>query len=136
MLICNSICCLFFIFYIFFFFKQKTAYEMRISDWSSDVCSSDLDTVRPSFPVGRTKCSAQVPCRVPQGCVCRYCAIGFMTRSVFDDPCWIAASLGGPCRCPSVAALPREVAGAARRRGDTTNAGNTDRKGPRLDSSD
>src|SRR3546814_5398161 len=30
------------IFIIFFFFKQKTAYEMRISDWSSDVCSSDL----------------------------------------------------------------------------------------------
>src|SRR3546814_10055937 len=28
----------------FFFFKQKTAYEMRISDWSSDVCSSDLLT--------------------------------------------------------------------------------------------
>src|SRR3546814_10013263 len=27
---------------MFFFFKQKTAYEMRISDWSSDVCSSDL----------------------------------------------------------------------------------------------
>src|SRR3546814_2307605 len=31
------VCCL-----VFFFFKQKTAYEMRISDWSSDVCSSDL----------------------------------------------------------------------------------------------
>src|SRR3546814_3673622 len=29
--------------YCFFFFKQKTAYEMRISDWSSDVCSSDLN---------------------------------------------------------------------------------------------
>src|SRR3546814_6847478 len=29
----------------FFFFKQKTAYEMRISDWSSDVCSSDLQIV-------------------------------------------------------------------------------------------
>src|SRR3546814_1485715 len=29
----------------FFFFKQKTAYEMRISDWSSDVCSSDLQYV-------------------------------------------------------------------------------------------
>src|SRR3546814_12602198 len=29
----------------FFFFKQKTAYEMRISDWSSDVCSSDLPLV-------------------------------------------------------------------------------------------
>src|SRR3546814_1623347 len=30
------------VFLYFFFFKQKTAYEMRISDWSSDVCSSDL----------------------------------------------------------------------------------------------
>src|SRR3546814_8906404 len=29
----------------FFFFKQKTAYEMRISDWSSDVCSSDLQVI-------------------------------------------------------------------------------------------
>src|SRR3546814_1558291 len=29
-------------FVVFFFFKQKTAYELRISDWSSDVCSSDL----------------------------------------------------------------------------------------------
>src|SRR3546814_7560234 len=29
---------------VFFFFKQKTAYEMRISDWSSDVCSSDLSS--------------------------------------------------------------------------------------------
>src|SRR3546814_12816049 len=32
--------------FYFFFFKQKTAYEMRISDWSSDVCSSDL-----GFPI-------------------------------------------------------------------------------------
>src|SRR3546814_2322870 len=31
-----------FVVLFFFFFKQKTAYEMRISDWSSDVCSSDL----------------------------------------------------------------------------------------------
>src|SRR3546814_1582419 len=33
-------------FWSFFFFKQKTAYEMRISDWSSDVCSSDLPRPR------------------------------------------------------------------------------------------
>src|SRR3546814_2251908 len=33
---------LIYVFVAFFFFKQKTAYEMRISDWSSDVCSSDL----------------------------------------------------------------------------------------------
>src|SRR3546814_1932820 len=31
--------------FFFFFFKQKTAYEMRISDWSSDVCSSDLPAI-------------------------------------------------------------------------------------------
>src|SRR3546814_7955416 len=34
--------CFTFLLLFFFFFKQKTAYEMRISDWSSDVCSSDL----------------------------------------------------------------------------------------------
>src|SRR3546814_8455313 len=33
-------------FIVFFFFKQKTAYDMRISDWSSDVCSSDLGMAR------------------------------------------------------------------------------------------
>src|SRR3546814_1565428 len=38
---CVSISCYWSVRY-FFFFKQKTAYEMRISDWSSDVCSSDL----------------------------------------------------------------------------------------------
>src|SRR3546814_5396367 len=37
------VCCLWwFVFWCVFFFKQNTAYEMRISDWSSDVCSSDL----------------------------------------------------------------------------------------------
>src|SRR3546814_3743922 len=34
------------LFVVIFFFKQKTAYEMRISDWSSDVCSSDLRATR------------------------------------------------------------------------------------------
>src|SRR3546814_3808551 len=41
----------------FFFFKQKTAYEMRISDWSSDVCSSDLfivSLVRVRVKIGKT----------------------------------------------------------------------------------
>src|SRR3546814_9939721 len=33
--------------FVVFFFKQKTAYEMRISDWSSDVCSSDLTSTPP-----------------------------------------------------------------------------------------
>src|SRR3546814_20472451 len=39
-------------FFLFFFFKQKTAYEMRISDWSSDACSSDLCCQRPAWLYG------------------------------------------------------------------------------------
>src|SRR3546814_2739325 len=35
---------------VVFFFKQKPAYEMRISDWSSDVCSSDLDAINRADP--------------------------------------------------------------------------------------
>src|SRR3546814_1425793 len=42
LLITHAINVIFAIYYSSFFFKQKTAYEMRISDWSSDVCSSDL----------------------------------------------------------------------------------------------
>src|SRR3546814_18317331 len=39
-------------FFLFFFFKQKTAYEMRISDWISDVCSSDLVCGAPNARAG------------------------------------------------------------------------------------
>src|SRR3546814_3126340 len=42
-------------FSVVFFFKQKTAYEMRISDWSSDVCSSDLNSVRRNLPRRRAR---------------------------------------------------------------------------------
>src|SRR3546814_10415304 len=44
---CSWLCCS-------FFFKQKTAYEMRISDWSSDVCSSDLPQPRPELALHET----------------------------------------------------------------------------------
>src|SRR3546814_6297135 len=53
---------MFFVFLVFvfccvcFFFKQKTAYEMRISDWSSDVCSSDLEAGFSVAPTIRTCC--------------------------------------------------------------------------------
>src|SRR3546814_7619704 len=58
----------------FFFFKQKTAYEMRISDWSSDVCSSDLlrfpwyggESAR--SPVSRRLCNTGRP--LPGPCAC------------------------------------------------------------------
>src|SRR3546814_13829044 len=64
----------------FFFFKQKTAYEMRISDWSSDVCSSDLPArlapagrqarfglaAAPSSPPSPPRGAAQLPRRTPR----------------------------------------------------------------------
>src|SRR3546814_2897072 len=51
------------ILYFFFFFKQKTAYEMRISDWSSDVCSSDLS---PDIDLARWEDIVRL-IRVPEG---------------------------------------------------------------------
>src|SRR3546814_12306786 len=44
---------------VVFFFKQKTAYEMRISDWSSDVCSSDLLATFPLLGSRNASCCAQ-----------------------------------------------------------------------------
>src|SRR3546814_3311997 len=44
-----------YVFCFFFFFKQKTAYEMRTSDWSSDVCSSDLAHALNHFGSGANK---------------------------------------------------------------------------------
>src|SRR3546814_4434552 len=47
--------------FIFFFFKQKTAYEMRISDWSSDVCSSDL-LAKPAATIFAAGFANRIPC--------------------------------------------------------------------------
>src|SRR3546814_1923328 len=46
--------------FFFFFFKQKTAYEMRISDWSSDVCSSDLEQLDTVGGVGEQQLARDV----------------------------------------------------------------------------
>src|SRR3546814_5357529 len=46
-------------FFLFFFFKQKTAYEMRISDWSSDVCSSDLSDDRQHAQLSQSRRRAE-----------------------------------------------------------------------------
>src|SRR3546814_6458261 len=66
--------CVLFCLLCVFFFKQKTAYEMRISDWSSDVCSSDLKGNGPcdgavSFSQARrpgVRRRAPLPCRSPR----------------------------------------------------------------------
>src|SRR3546814_536740 len=65
----------------FFFFKQKTAYEMRISDWSSDVCSSDLPGGDHEFPPAVRK-------TIRQGQVADYrAAADFINREAFDLVC-------------------------------------------------
>src|SRR3546814_10419956 len=61
--------CVFCSFFVIFFFKQKTAYEMRISDWSSDVCSSDLlaeprlHALEPRPGAGAQQVAERRPCR-------------------------------------------------------------------------
>src|SRR3546814_2972637 len=57
--------CVAYLFLCFFFCKQKTAYEMRISDWSSDVCSSDLP-LHPRSPAARRRRRPR-PARALQG---------------------------------------------------------------------
>src|SRR3546814_2050483 len=47
-------------FFFVFFFKQKTAYEMRISDWSSDVCSSDLNFRSPFGHLSIALCATNI----------------------------------------------------------------------------
>src|SRR3546814_9681684 len=65
---------LFFLFWFscIFFFKQKTAYEMRISDWSSDVCSSDLDrtimrALKFMLPAAVAACAFAAPAIAQEG---------------------------------------------------------------------
>src|SRR3546814_3361604 len=55
---------------LFFFFKQKTAYEMRISDWSADVCSSDLRDQPQGQPRHRQAPSEAVGQDRPEGAGC------------------------------------------------------------------
>src|SRR3546814_578741 len=77
-----------FFFFCVFFFKQKTAYEMRISDWSSDVCSSDLKT-RGLRPVMETLRDAGFSSAQAYGSLELRAAAAYMTLSqnldVMDD---------------------------------------------------
>src|SRR3546814_2246461 len=72
--------CVLFVF--FFFFKQKTAYEMRISDWSSDVCSSDIAFLVSSEVVSGPGVSRYGSRSTP--CMCFASVGGRPSRSPFD----------------------------------------------------
>src|SRR3546814_18917015 len=97
-------------FVVFFFFKQKAAYELRISDWSSDVCSSDLpdhSSGSPLHPFERRPIQGDTPLllklqRDPNGLLC---AIAFET--IHGGPNSIFSALGDILRYSArIAAWP------------------------------
>src|SRR3546814_7368922 len=77
-----SLMCIY-LYLLFFFFKQKTAYEMRISDWSSDVCSSDLGETDRCLVQSLATCALLRR----QGVPCRF-AIGVRSRP-FAAHAWV-----------------------------------------------
>src|SRR3546814_11187472 len=81
--------------FFFFFFKQKTAYELRISDWSSDVCSSDLLRAVEAVVAWRSTRSAR-----------RSTASGTPTRRAASA--MPASAAGSPSNSASVAARDRK----------------------------
>src|SRR3546814_16710352 len=95
-----------------FFFKQKTAYEMRISDWSSDVCSSDL--THACFAIQRHAANPVLSCR----------AAGLSVR---PSPDRAAGGLGGARQRPDVHAGAADRGGAGNGDHDGWRPG-TDRK--------
>src|SRR3546814_10924248 len=66
---------------VFFFFKQKTAYEMRISDWSSDVCSSDLDANGDELPTQPVETIRSTMARIVRGQTMALKQRGFVTAA-------------------------------------------------------
>src|SRR3546814_3292450 len=75
-----------------FFFKQKTAYEMRISDWSSDVCSSDLAKRGLHGPLRSIVRDAQCLREIPPG---RDCMQEIGRASCRERVCQVRVDLGG-----------------------------------------
>src|SRR3546814_943664 len=76
-----------------FFFKQKTAYEMRISDWSSDVCSSDLSNIAVARIIWLGKHAdatpgfLKIPLRIrdPHGLAALACIVTYTPGTVWSD---------------------------------------------------
>src|SRR3546814_12519092 len=93
----------FFLSFVLFFFKQKTAYEMRISDWSSDVCSSDLYSHAcraaaalrlPPQPASRSRSSSSSSSHKPQATSHSHHAHPSRPPRTHRSP---AAAAGGRC---------------------------------------
>src|SRR3546814_2791544 len=94
-----------------FFFKQKTAYEMRISDWSSDVCSSDLDVA--SAGAGNAQGDAgTAPSRTNLDNLKQTSAIGTATARMIGDRNYLVTA-GAILPCTLQTAMDSTVPGYA-----------------------
>src|SRR3546814_7753056 len=100
---------------MFFFFKQKTAYDMRISDWSSDVCSSDLlRTGRRPSGVDRTRPRLVAPggaglaARTGGGWRTLADRNGFQLRAAANGARMLSAGRGRAGRCAGLLGLRSE----------------------------
>src|SRR3546814_3544121 len=69
----------------FFFFKQKTAYEMRISDWSSDVCSSDLLMLGRMLARARHRGVMRLACQMSVCCDLQVFRIGIRAKNRSEE---------------------------------------------------
>src|SRR3546814_7410754 len=128
----------FFLSLFFFFFKQKTAYEMRISDWSSDVCSSDL---RPGD--GRGRARHEAPDQF--GPLHHLRDQLRLSRLCHQDRSEVSEGLVSACRWPEDIRQCRHLLGGQRRRhvsrghgrgfGQQKRQTRLDRKSTRLNSS-
>src|SRR3546814_6294441 len=100
---------------VFFFFKQKTAYEMRISDWSSDVCSSDLADAFKTTPEGHTGGSLNM---VPA-------FVGYLAANALSarTRAWLMGQGHSVAAIEAVNALTGDVSRAQQGRYDRSEAG-------------
>src|SRR3546814_8726461 len=101
-------------FLCFFFFKQKTAYELRISDWSSDVCSSDL--VFDVVLAAHTVCPISVENGIPDDRCARFqvqfrSGIAFVTAAGYVDEYGLAGLATSDFRIEEPRAQGRAVLG-------------------------
>src|SRR3546814_10604644 len=104
--------------FYFFFFKQKTAYEMRISDWSSDVCSSDLAALF----AGREPCRRGGAGRAGGRAACEFHGFPGGSGGRVGGSLYIAGCAGLDGRCAVECALGADHAdGEARRAGAVPN---------------
>src|SRR3546814_20246940 len=105
---------------MFFFFKQKTAYEMRISDWSSDVCSSDLSAPPAGIPRPANSRPSPVARSMPPYRLCRGRKWSASRRGGLPSAADDAPPYGGR---PSTRTAPRPLKLKSRATGHGTRFG-------------